>query len=65
MKLWELKQKLEYITNPDALVCIGRDDDNFYDGDVVTGLLIQHRIEDKECVKVTIVGDPSVKAVYD
>lgn len=66
MKVHELKDLLDKVIATDALVCIGHEDDNFYDGETVTGMMIQHQfLEGKECVKVTIVGDASVKHEYD
>lgn len=65
MKVYELKELLEKVVSSDALVCIGHEDDNFYDGETVTGMMIQHQFLDgKECVKVTIVGDEAVKHEY-
>ena len=65
MKVYELKELLEKVVSSDALVCIGHEDDNFYDGETVTGMMIQHQFLDgKECVKVTIVGDETVKHEY-
>ena len=65
MKICELKELLDKVIATDALVCIGNEDDNFYDGAVVTGMMIQHNFENgKESVKVTIVGDPTVKHEY-
>ena len=66
MQVFELKELLDKVTAEDALVCIGHDDDNFYDGEVAVGMLIQHQFEDgKEKVKVTITGDPTVRHEYD
>ncbi len=66
MKVHELKDLLDRVTATDSLVCIGHEDDNFYDGETVTGMMIQHQFLDgKECVKVTIVGDASIKHEYD
>lgn len=66
MKVYELKEMLEKVVSSDALVCVGQEDDNFYDGNTVTGMMIQHQFLDgKECVKVTIIGDPTVKHEYN
>ena len=70
MKVHELKELLDKVMAEDALVCIGHEEDNFYDGETVTGIMIQHQFLDgkegvKECVKVTIVGDPTIKHEYD
>ena len=65
MKVYQLKELLDRVHDTDALVCIGHEDDNFYDGEVITGMMIQHNFENgKESVKVTIVGDPTVKHEY-
>ena len=66
MKVHELKDLLDKVIATDSLVCIGHEDDNFYDGETVTGIMIQHQFLDgKECVKVTIVGDASIRHEYD
>lgn len=64
MKVWELKDLLDTVTDTEAVVCIGHDDDNFYDGEPVTCILmqsIQGKTDTKNHTKLTIVGDPCEK----
>ena len=58
MKVYELKQLLEDVIDSNAEVRIGKEDDNFFDGETVTGIQIIHQMINgsNEC-RVFIVGD--------
>ena len=59
MKVYELKQLLEDVIDSNAEVRTGKEDDNFFDGETVTGIQIIHQMINgsNEC-RVFIVGDP-------
>ena len=58
MKVYELKQLLEDVIESNAEVRTGSEDDNFFDGEVVTGIQIIHNMVDgKNICRVFIVGD--------
>lgn len=60
MKVYELKDMLDRVIDSDAEVRTGQEDDNFFDGETVTGINIIHNMVDgrNEC-RVFIVGDAS------
>ena len=58
MKVHELKKLIDKVIDTEAEVRIGHEDDNFFDGETVTGIQIIHNFVDgnDEC-RVFIVGD--------
>ena len=60
VKVYELKELLENVVESGAEVRTGTEEDNFFDGETVTGINIIHNMVDgKNEVRVFIVGDAS------
>lgn len=58
MNVSELKKLLDRVIEANAEVRVGAEDDNFFDGEVVTGIMIMHNIVDEtDEARVFIVGD--------
>ena len=60
MTVIELRDLLDRVIDSSAEVRTGTEDDNFWDGATVTGIMITHNMVDgKDTAHVIIVGDPS------
>ena len=60
MTVIELKDLLDKVIDSDAEIRTGTEDDNFWDGATVTGIMIMHNMVDgKNTARVIIVGDSS------
>lgn len=58
MNVLELKELLGRVIDTSAEVRVGAEDDNFFDGQTVTGLMIMHDMVDgTDEARVFIVGD--------
>lgn len=60
MTVIELKDLLDKVIESSAEVRTGMEDDNFWSGETVTGIMIMHNMVDgKDTARVIIVGDSS------
>ena len=60
MTVIELKDLLDKVIDLSAEVRTGTEDDNFWDGATVTGIMTMHNMVDgKDTARVIIVGDSS------
>lgn len=60
MTVIELKDLLDKVIESSAEVRTGTEDDNFWSGETVTGIMIMHNMVDgKDTARVIIVGDSS------
>lgn len=58
MNVSELKELLDKVVDTSAEVRVGVEDDNFFDGQTVTGIMIMHNMVDEtDAARVFIVGD--------
>ena len=58
MNVSELKELLDKVIDTSAEVRVGNEDDNFFDGKTVTGIMIMHNmVEESNEARVFIVGD--------
>lgn len=58
MNVFELKELLGSVIDSSAEVRVGTEDDNFFDGQTVTGIMIMHNmVNGKDEARVFIVGD--------
>lgn len=58
MTVLELKDLLDKVIDVSAEVRVGNEDDNFFDGQTVTGIMIMHNMVDgSNEARVLIVGD--------
>ena len=60
MTVLELKRLLDDVVDVDAEVRTGTEDDNFFDGQTVSGIMIMRNLVDGQNEsRVFIVGDPT------
>ena len=58
MNVSELKELLDKVIDTSAEVRVGTEDDNFFDGQTVTGIMIMHSmVNGTDATRVFIVGD--------
>ena len=64
MTVIELKDLLDRVIDLDAEVRTGTEDNNFWDGSTVTGIMIMHNMVDgKNTARVVIVGDATKQRI--
>ena len=60
MTVIELKDLLDRVIDTSAEIRTGTEDDNFWDGTTVTGIMIMHNmVNGTDAARVIIVGDSS------